>query len=350
MGTNPIVNITKTGKRRALEFIPDELMNAVKYATPIYQKQLNEAREREFKPQIDFYNTHLKSICYALEIPFSQLKPDGLFFVDTSSMQCLISIIFKDGYKLQYNLLSVVDVNKLHSHDETFLSALNEMSTIFTTNKEYEYRIQDGNLIFDKYKLKFDSNYQRLLDKKSSYKGYNEDVFKNKIEAVYKEKNVEFFKLLVNKVDKFKGLRWMITSGSRKKSIEKKGTKETYRKEEEKPLLKKEEPAKTKIKTSLPDQPASFPGGKEELRKYLGKNIKYPTIAQENGATGRVLVQFTVTCEGAIKDVKVERSVDPYLDKEAMRVVYSMPKWEPAVLNGEFVDSTTTVTIAFGLN
>lgn len=115
-------------------------------------------------------------------------------------------------------------------------------------------------------------------------------------------------------------------------------------------MLKKEESAKTKVKTSLPDQPASFPGGNEALRKFIAINLKYPTIAQENGATGRVVVLFTVTYEGVIKDVKVERSVDPYLDKKAMRIVHIMPKWNPAVLNGEFVDSTITIPITFGLN
>lgn len=205
-------------------------MDAVKYAIPIYQKKFKEERERKLKPQVDFYNTHLKNICYAYEVPFSKLKPDGFFFIDPSSMQCLFSIIFRDGYKLKYNLLSVVNVNKLRSHDETFLSALFEMCNTFKSDKEYEYQIKDGYLIFDKYKFKFGPNYQSLSGKDSNFKAYNEDVFKNKIEAVYKEKDVEFFKLLVNKVDKFKGLRWMITSRSRKKSIEKREHKKLIEK------------------------------------------------------------------------------------------------------------------------
>ena len=71
-----------------------------------------------------------------------------------------------------------------------------------------------------------------------------------------------------------------------------------------------------------------FPdGGTAGLLQYLGKNIKYPTIPQENGTQGRVTVQFVVNKDGSIVDVKVIRGVDPYLDKEAVRVISTMPKW-----------------------
>ena len=73
-----------------------------------------------------------------------------------------------------------------------------------------------------------------------------------------------------------------------------------------------------------------FPnGGTAGLLQYLGKNIKYPTIPQENGTQGRVTVQFVVNKDGSIVDVKVIRGVDPYLDKEAVRVISTMPKWIP---------------------
>ena len=78
-----------------------------------------------------------------------------------------------------------------------------------------------------------------------------------------------------------------------------------------------------------------FPGGDAECMRFLSKNIKYPTIAQENGIQGRVILQFVVNKDGSIVDVVVARSVDPYLDKEAVRVVKLMPKWEPGEQRGK---------------
>ena len=69
----------------------------------------------------------------------------------------------------------------------------------------------------------------------------------------------------------------------------------------------------------------SFPGGDKELFKFLSQNVKYPVIAQENGIQGRVICQFVVNKDGSIVDVEIVRSVDPSLDKEAIRVIRSMP-------------------------
>ena len=72
-----------------------------------------------------------------------------------------------------------------------------------------------------------------------------------------------------------------------------------------------------------------FPGGQAALMRYLAKNIKYPTIAQENGTQGRVIVQFVVNKDGSIVDAKsCTRSVDPYLDKKLSIVINTMPKWK----------------------
>lgn len=92
-----------------------------------------------------------------------------------------------------------------------------------------------------------------------------------------------------------------------------------------------------------------FPGGMGALMKYLGKNIKYPTIAQENGVQGRVIVQFVVNKDGSIVDPVVVRSVDPYLDKEALRVIKSMPKWKPGEQQGKKVRVKYTVPVTFRL-
>ena len=97
------------------------------------------------------------------------------------------------------------------------------------------------------------------------------------------------------------------------------------------------------------EQMPTFPGGQTELMAYLGKNIKYPTIAQENGTQGRVIIQFVVERDGSISDVHVARGVDPYLDKEAVRVVKSMPKWLPGKQNGKAVRVKFTVPVMFRL-
>lgn len=92
-----------------------------------------------------------------------------------------------------------------------------------------------------------------------------------------------------------------------------------------------------------------FPGGAAELMKWLQKNIKYPSISQENGVQGRVVVQFVVNRDGSIVDPVVIRSVDPYLDKEALRVVNAMPRWKPGEQRGKTVRVKFTLPIQFRL-
>lgn len=92
-----------------------------------------------------------------------------------------------------------------------------------------------------------------------------------------------------------------------------------------------------------------FPGGQAALMQFLSKNIKYPTIAQENGTQGRVVVQFVVNRDGSVVDPVVVRSVDPYLDKEALRVIASMPKWKAGMQRGKPVRVKYTVPVMFRL-
>ena len=93
-----------------------------------------------------------------------------------------------------------------------------------------------------------------------------------------------------------------------------------------------------------------FPGGQQALFKYLSENVKYPVIAQENGIQGRVICQFVVNRDGSIVDVEVVRSGgDPSLDKEAIRVIKSMPKWKPGQQRGKPVRVKYTVPVNFKL-
>lgn len=104
----------------------------------------------------------------------------------------------------------------------------------------------------------------------------------------------------------------------------------------------------TKVFDVVEEMP-SFPGGNGALMSYLASNIKYPVVAQENGVQGRVIVSFVVERDGSISDVRVARSVDPSLDREAQRVVKSMPRWKPGKQNGSAVRVKYTVPVVFRL-
>ena len=91
----------------------------------------------------------------------------------------------------------------------------------------------------------------------------------------------------------------------------------------------------------------SFPGGMAALMKYIKDNLRYPEICWEGAAMGRVNVVFIVNEDGSLSDVKVIRSIIPELDKEAIRVVKSMPKWNPAKQNGKAVKMKYVVSVNF---
>ena len=100
------------------------------------------------------------------------------------------------------------------------------------------------------------------------------------------------------------------------------------------------------IVESMPE----FPGGQQALFKYLSENVKYPVIAQENGIQGRVVCQFVVNKDGSIDDIEVVRSGgDPSLDKEAVRLIRSMPKWKPGRHKGKAVRVKYAVPVNFKL-
>lgn len=110
----------------------------------------------------------------------------------------------------------------------------------------------------------------------------------------------------------------------------------------------KEEVKEEKV-FEIVEQPPSFPGGEAAMYEWLSKNINYPVIAQENNIQGRVTCQFVVGRNGEIEDVKVVRGVDPSLDKEAVRVIKSMPKWIPGRQGGNAVKVRYTLPVQFKL-
>lgn len=114
-------------------------------------------------------------------------------------------------------------------------------------------------------------------------------------------------------------------------------------KKEEKPKEVKEE-----VFRSVEQMP-QFPGGEAALMKYLQSHIQYPAMAAENNVQGRVVVQFVVDKTGKVGEVKVVRSVDKDLDKEAVRVCKSLPKFTPGRQNGQAVSVWYTLPVTFKL-
>ena len=98
------------------------------------------------------------------------------------------------------------------------------------------------------------------------------------------------------------------------------------------------------------EQMPEFPGGMQALMAYLSKNIKYPSVAQDNGIQGRVLVSFVVNKDGSIVEPEIVKGVNPSLDKEALRVIAGMPNWKPGKQRGKEVRVKFTVPVNFRLN
>ena len=108
------------------------------------------------------------------------------------------------------------------------------------------------------------------------------------------------------------------------------------------------EPVKEEVFKAVEQMP-TFPGGEAALMKYLREHINYPTVAMENNVQGKVIVQFVVTKTGKVGEVKVARSVDRDLDKEAVRVCKSLPDFIPGRMNGQAVNVWYTLPVQFKL-
>ena len=99
----------------------------------------------------------------------------------------------------------------------------------------------------------------------------------------------------------------------------------------------------------IADNMPEFPGGMTACLQYLARNIKYPVIAQKEGAQGKVIVQMVIEKDGSVDHVSIVRSITPELDAEAARVVKSMPKWKPATVKDKAVRCRYTVPVTFKL-
>ena len=120
---------------------------------------------------------------------------------------------------------------------------------------------------------------------------------------------------------------------------------------QEQVVVKEPEPEKPKEEEIFVavEQPAEFPGGQAALMKWLNQNIRYPEAAQQNDIQGRVVVKFVVEKDGSVAHAEIARGVDKDLDREALRVVNKMPKWQPGKNNGVAVRSYFNLPVTFRL-
>lgn len=113
-------------------------------------------------------------------------------------------------------------------------------------------------------------------------------------------------------------------------------------------VIVEEKPVEEKPFITVEQMP-TFPGGEVEMQKFIRDNLRYPVVAQEAGIQGRVTLRFVVSKTGTIENVTVVRGIDPSCDKEAVRVVKSMPKWIPGKQNGLNVPVYFNLPIQFKL-
>lgn len=123
---------------------------------------------------------------------------------------------------------------------------------------------------------------------------------------------------------------------------------ETYYEQESHDIEDQEE-AKDKIFIHVKNMP-EFPGGINALKSFIAKNIKYPTVAKENGTQGTVYLRIEVKKTGEIGKIELQRGVDPLLNKEAIRVIKTLPKFKPGELNGKKVNVWYSIPVTFKLN
>nr|MBP7473219.1 energy transducer TonB [Prevotella sp.] len=97
------------------------------------------------------------------------------------------------------------------------------------------------------------------------------------------------------------------------------------------------------------EQMPEFPGGWVELMKWLQKNLKYPYLAQQQKIQGEVVVTFIINKDGSIANIRLAKSVNPFLDREALRVIHMMPKWKPGMENDKVCRTMMAIPVAFSL-
>ena len=117
--------------------------------------------------------------------------------------------------------------------------------------------------------------------------------------------------------------------------------------EDNEPLSEQQKQELQRMKDSVVE--AKFPGGNDAYMKYLGENVRYPVIAQENGIQGLVVARYRILSTGKADFIDIVEGVDPSLDKEVQRIIEQMPDWTPTTIDGEATTSARSLPVVFRL-
>lgn|SRR5574344_129941 len=118
----------------------------------------------------------------------------------------------------------------------------------------------------------------------------------------------------------------------------------------ERKVVVEEEEYVAPVNFAVVEEKPSYPGGEQEMLKFIRNELKYPPIAKENGIQGRVIVEFVIDKNGKVTKIRTLKGVDPLLDKEAERVVSMMPAWTPGKQRGKAVPVTFMLPVSYKLN
>lgn len=243
-------------------------------------------------------------------------------FGDNNLMKVEAELSISGTYERSGKALTMV-ADKNTVKIKTNITYLGELKKTYDTNPQIRNKLKE---ITAKAKKELESESKRSLIILASIGSYTQIAKENENE-----------------------LHLILSDGKRECYIRKKETKEEY-------LLRQQEAQEKEnaainedmIYRDVEEMP-SFPEGQDGVFGYISKNIHYPVVAEENGIQGRVLVSFIIEKDGSLTDFVIEKSVDPSLDKEAIRLVRSMPKWNPGKKDGQSVNVKYTLPITFRL-
>lgn len=254
------------------------------------------------RTRIDLYGNNFAGFSNE-DIPFEKLRQEAIMlFTDQTRLSLTVNFV-ENHFEAK---LSLAQFNAMKSK---------QMKGVRLLESEWDYNVDEASRESVQRKL-------QLLSKSMKEIRVNQEAMKNakmiedaKQEAIELEKEAQ----------------WRRTEEERRRAEEEKDKVDGQRVFE--------------MVENMPE----FPGGIAALMQFLEKSIKYSNIAQENGIQGRVHVQFVVKADGSIVNAVVSKSVDPELDKEALRVVNSMPKWKPGMQGGRAVNVKFSTPVVFRL-
>ena len=290
---------------------------------------------------------------YMVQIPLKDYKPDIAKLIDINSLDVLFVISFEDEHILKTATLITINMDRLSSLDRGYVTQQALYAGRFLDCTSYKYEFKNGYLFFNNEKFKFDSNNQLLYNEKSKQKlnAYTETKGKEYI-STYSKIAIYIFKRIGQNgsPEKYKEVLEEFTNEPLDDFLAISDKKEQIVKNES-DNKKQDEIDQGPIYEELPPEDLpQFPGGMEGLLRFLRENVQYPSISQENGIQGKVVVSCVIDKDGNVTEAKIERGVDPYLDKEAVRVVSNMPKWKPGIKDGKPVRVHYSIPIMFRLN